>query len=81
MNSNLELREKLAGYAHDAWSGWMAYLFSKATMNDDGTVTIPKWAVERWSRQATTQYHGLPESEKGSDRDEADKILEIVESY
>lgn len=72
-----ELREQLAEYAHDAWSGWMRYLFEKATENDDGTVTIPAWAVERWKRQITTPYADLPENEKESDRLEADKILAI----
>jgi hypothetical protein len=70
-------REQLAEYAHDAWSGWMVYLFGKSTRNDDGTVTIPQWAAERWERQAHTPYAQLPESEKQSDRAEADKILAI----
>lgn len=73
-----DTRERLAEYAHDAWSGWMEYLFSKSEQNEDGTVTIPKWAVERWTRQATTKYSGLPEGEKASDRDEADKMLAIM---
>lgn len=73
-----KLREELAEYAHDAWSGWMRYLFEKSTKNDDGTVTIPSWAVERWTRQMNTPYDELPEEEKESDRAEADRMLEIV---
>jgi hypothetical protein len=69
------VRERLAAYAHDAWAGWMNYLFSKCKTNNDGTVTIPEWAVMRWHRQATTPYHELPEREKESDRLEAEKIL------
>ncbi len=72
------MREKLAECAHVAWSGWMIYLFSKCTMNADGTVTIPAWAVERWMRQMNTSYDELPEAEKASDRDEADKIVAIL---
>ena len=53
--------EKLAEYAHIAWSGWMNYMFSKCTRNDDGTLTIPAWAIERWTRQMTTSYADLPE--------------------
>ena len=78
-------REQLAKYAHDAWSGWMKYLFEKSIpykpgeiQAEEGAVIIPKWAVARWKRQLATQYNDLPESEKESDRREADKILEIV---
>jgi len=73
------MREQLAKYAHDAWCGWMDYLFSKSTLNSDGTITIPKWAVDRWMRQSSTEYENLSEKEKTSDRDEADKIIKIVE--
>ena len=71
-------REQLAEYAHKAWSGWMAYLFEKSEQNSDGTVTIPAWAVERWRRQSITPYSALPESEKESDRAEADRMLAIT---
>ena len=46
----LSVRESLSEYAHEAWSGWVKYMFSKMTLNDDGTATMPKWAVERWTR-------------------------------
>lgn len=71
-------KEKLAAYAHEAWAGWMDYLFEKSVLNPDGTVTIPAWAVERWKRQAETTYDELPETEKASDRKEADAIMLIV---
>jgi len=71
------VREKLAEYAHAAWSRWMAHLFETSTLNPDGTVTIPAWAVERWKRQLNTPYAELPESEKESDRKEADVMLQI----
>lgn len=71
-------REQLADYAHEAWSGWMRYLFTKSTRNADGTVTIPAWAVERWERQVATPYAQLPDGEKASDRTEADRMLAIV---
>lgn len=75
------VREALATYAHEAWFGWMRYLFTTGTFNDDGTWTMPRWAVERWTRQATTHYNGLPEDEKAGDRDEADKMLAIVARF
>ena len=72
------IRQALAKYAHDSWSGWMRYLFSKATLNDDGTITIPRLAVERWTRQMKTGYTDLPNNEKTSDLDEADCMLNIM---
>ncbi len=72
------LREKLANYAHHAWSGWMEYLFKKGCYNTDGSFTIPKSFVERWSRQMHTPYSELSEQEKDSDRKEADEMLLIM---
>ena len=74
----MDLREQLASYAHEAWMGWMVYMFGKCIHNPDGTLTIPAPLVERWTRQMTTSYTALPEAERKSDRAEADKILEIV---
>ena len=73
-----DTREQLAAYAHEAWGGWMQYLFDKSTKNPDGTVTIPAALVERWQRQMATFYAALPEGEKESDRIEADKMLAII---
>ena len=75
---NDEIVEKLAEYAHEAWSGWMRYLFERSTENDDGTVTIPRWAAERWRRQMNTPYAELPENERESDRVEARRIMKII---
>lgn len=72
------LREALAAYAHNAWSGWMIYLFSKCTEHTGGFYTIPVWAVQRWKRQMSTNYCDLPEGEQESDRAEADKMLALL---
>lgn len=72
------LVERLATYAHNAWAGWMAYLFSKGTFNEDGTWTMPAWAVERWKRQMQASYRELPEEERESDRKEARQMIKIV---
>ena len=76
-----DLREKLAQYAHEAWSGWMDYLFTKGTYSEGGTFTINDISTSRWMRQSTTQYCDLPENEKASDRDEADKIIGLFAEY
>lgn len=70
-----ELVETLADIAHQQWSGWMEYLFSKSIYNADGSVTIPAPLVERWQRQRITPYAALPENEKESDRKEAARVL------
>jgi len=56
----------------------MRYLFDKGTTNEDGTFTMPAWAVERWNRQMNTPYEDLSEDEKDSDRKEADKFLKVL---
>jgi hypothetical protein len=76
-----QTREELAAYAHEAWAGWMRYLFEKSTKNDDGSITIPPESAARWERQAATPYADLPEKEKKSDLDEADKMLTIFRSH
>jgi hypothetical protein len=73
-----KMREKLAMFAHKQWSGWMEYLFSKCFFNEDGTATIPKWAVDRWQRQIITPFEELDEQEKESDRKEADGMMEVL---
>jgi hypothetical protein len=72
------LRETLAEIAHSQWSGWMEYLFSKGTFGEDGTWLMPKWAVDRWSRQMKTEYQMLSDEEKNSDRNEADRFLRAL---
>lgn len=71
--------ELLAELAHQQWSGWMEHLFSVSTQNDDGSMTIPAWAVERWKRQINTEYFSLPAIDKESDRAEARKVLAVIE--
>jgi hypothetical protein len=52
-------------------------MFSKGVLHPDGSLTLPKWAVERWTRQMNTSYENLSEKEKTSDRIEADKFLAV----
>jgi len=73
------MREKLAELCHSQWSGWMQYLFSKGTFNDDGTWTMPDWAVRRWKRQMESSYEDLLANEQDSDRKEADKFIDLLD--
>ena len=70
--------EALAAYAHEAWSGWMEYMFKKSFLLSDGSVKIPAGLANRWRRQMFTLYDILPENEKESDREEARRMLKII---
>jgi len=72
------MREQLAELCHEQWSGWVEYMFSWGCLGKKGTLIIPQWAVERWTRQMRTPYSELSDSEQDSDRKEADKFLEIL---
>lgn len=72
--------ERLAAYAHEAWAGWMKYMFSKCEDVEDGMM-IPGSLVNRWRRQCEAKYAELPENEKMSDRKEAAVMLAIFNSY
>ena len=83
------LREELANLCHEQWSCWMRYVFEKCVSipyqsgqvfrsdGTDGTVSIPAWAVERWTRQVNTSYDHLSADEQELDRREADKFLAL----
>jgi len=73
-----DLTEKLGDLVHRQWSGWMEYLFEKSTLNEDGTVTIPEYAVSRWKRQVETAYKDLPEEEKESEREKARQVIDAI---
>jgi hypothetical protein len=73
-----KLRETVAAVQHDLWSHWMEYQFSKCIVNPDGSLTIPAESVKRWLRQSQTTYADLPESERESDRHQADKVLNAM---
>ena len=78
MNNSDALVDALSMYAHNAWSGWMQYMFGKSIRDVDGAMLIPSEYVERWERQSQTAYSELPLSEQVSDQDEALKILAIL---
>ena len=71
------LREQLAALAHEQWSGWMRYLFSRCEPFRDG-YRIPHESALRWERQMSASYAELSEAEKESDRKEADRVLALL---
>ena len=76
--NNENIIDKLATYEHDRWSRWQKYLFAKCIINEDGSYTIPKEFVDRWTRQMNTKYIDLSDKEKYSDRKEAIRILNCI---
>lgn len=77
LRPNWSIREALAELAHEQWAGWMRYLFRFGMNQNSGTFVMDAEYVERWTRQMNTQYEDLPESEKNSDRAEADRTLGV----
>lgn len=75
MNFNdLELH---ASVEHEIWSHWMRYMFSTGKMNSDGSWTMPREKVERWTRQMNMPYSELSEEEKESDRKQVLKHIRV----
>lgn len=71
-------REDIAEISHEIWSHWMRYQFQCCTENKDGSLTIPADRVKRWTKQMNTTYNNLSEKEKDSDREQADKIIQVI---
>jgi hypothetical protein len=76
-----ELREDLAALSHQVWAHWMTYLFSVCEDDGNGRLVIPTEKHKRWRRQMATTYKDLPESEKESDREQADKYIDMIERW
>ena len=70
-----DFEHQVAALCHEQWSGWMEYLFEQGVFNDDGTWTMPVWAVSRWMRQSQTKYGELSEEERENDLAEARKFF------
>lgn len=73
-------REELAELFHESWAGWMRYLFSKSSYENEGDCLIPAEFAKRWWRQMSLEYKNLTETERGSDREEADKFIALIEN-
>jgi len=75
----MDLRECIADVQHAIWAHWMKYMFSCGAFNPDGSWVMPADKAKRWTRQMNTPYSELTEKERMSDRDQADKILVVLE--
>jgi pyruvate-formate lyase-activating enzyme len=72
-----ETRERLAAYAHEAWSSYMSYFLDKCRRPNGAYLVEPAYA-EALLRQIAMPYADLSEQEKDADRAEADKMLRII---
>lgn len=78
---NEKILEELSAIEHERWSGWMEYQAKHCKL-----IGIPgldthrsgELFVDRWTRQANTNYEDLTEVEKESDRIEARKGLAVM---
>jgi hypothetical protein len=73
-----DLREQLAALQHEIWAHWMNYLFSVSQEEQDGAYRIPVEQAQRWIKQVNTSYVELSDLEKESDREQADKVLDLL---
>lgn len=62
------LREKLAELEHKQWAHWYRYMIANITPENK----------KRWDEQAATPYDQLTRPEKNTNREWADKVLEII---
>jgi hypothetical protein len=72
------LIDALAAVEHERWSHWQQYVHGQCRPNDDGSLTIPADLVARWTKQISTPYSGLSETEKESDREQVRRYLPII---
>lgn len=93
---NEEAREKLAALEHDQWTHWTKYMldvlgpllaYGRGVADEaarhgvaDARATAAREALARWRRQIETPYCDLAEQEKDSDRQWADKAIEIIQA-
>ena len=74
------MREELAAVQHEIWSHWMKYLFKQCKSAEDGWL-IPSDKVCQWVCQMNTPYDEWSEKEKESDREQAVKVLDLLEEH
>ena len=71
--------EILAAFVHKIWAEWMEYFFTKCYINDKGEEVVPALLVRRWKRQMYSEYIELSEDEKESDREIAQRYIELCQ--
>ena len=60
--------ERVAALEHEQWAAWTSYLLAN----------LDAVHIEGWERQIRTPYADLSEKEKDSDREWAEKVLDLL---
>ena len=63
-----DLIERLAALEHEQWAHWTRYMLDNLTLEN----------IERWEKQIATPYSELGEKEKSSDREWAQKVMDLL---
>lgn len=72
------IRETLASWCHDQWRGTMDNLWTHMQHRHAGWCLVGEDAEEDLFRKRESTYAELPEEEKDSDRQEADKLISLL---
>lgn len=71
LSENMEIIEELADLEHEQWGHWTEYMLDNLTDIN----------IKKWKKQIKTSYSELSEKEKDSDREWAEKVLNIINKY
>jgi hypothetical protein len=70
----------LAAIEHERWAHWQRYMHGKGERQPDGSLLLPGELVTRWDKQIATDFAGLSEREKESDREQVRRYLPFIAS-
>jgi len=70
--------DRLAAVEHERWAHWQQYMHDQCRRSEDGSLVIPAELVTRWTRQITTRYGELSETERESDREQVRRYLSLI---
>ncbi len=73
-----DLFEKLAAIEHESWAHWQKWMHEQCSELSCGELVIPKYLVDRWTRQIETPYASLSDTEKEVDRDQVRRYWDLV---
>lgn len=79
MENNLR-QETVEQYAFETWAAIVKAVLGSGGQNGDGSVTIPLDTAQMLLSEASFTYETLPDVAKKYCREEADKILRLMET-
>lgn len=73
-----EVLDQLATVEHERWAHWQQYMHDQCERQDDGSLVIPPYLVQRWETQIATSYSELSPEEQRSDQEQVLRYLPVV---